>query len=136
MSEHERSSRFGPPRPILLVVSGDLVLQWASEIAKYFPVFKIYIYYGAVKQKSSKYEILSDGSLTRDNFLFAQDNEDLRRSIVVTTHDTFQIRHRPTAVKQDVLKKSRDHTALEGTPNVLSSHFSNSTNLCYDFYFL
>ncbi|KUL90693.1 hypothetical protein ZTR_00025 [Talaromyces verruculosus] len=92
--------------PILVVVPPHLIDQWADELFKATDVFKIHVYYGDGREKTSKNDIQNIEKLTRDHEVFNGENPG--RNVIITSY--------PTAVQRNGLKTQRGWMITKGLP--------------------
>ncbi|OBT70727.1 hypothetical protein VF21_10289 [Pseudogymnoascus sp. 05NY08] len=84
-----------PPRPILLVVPGEIIQQWAGDIKNFDPKMISLVYYGSEALTIATTGKKVDGPLLRGSVHF-DGSERNARTIILTSPDTLRARHGPT----------------------------------------
>lgn len=102
------------PRPFLVLTQSHLVAQISKNFADFSSEFDVFVYGGGTKPLAANVRRITE-HLTTGHPLFDQENECNSQVIVVTSYDTLQARHGPSAIKKYI-------TSLNYKPKVANRH--------------
>jgi SNF2 family DNA or RNA helicase len=89
----------GQPKPYLVVVPSSLLMQWIEELQKFTRTFRLYLYHGDYRAKGAggpKLKRIAQ-KLTKGHAIF-KPREENANIIVLTSYQTFSVRHGPAAL--------------------------------------
>lgn len=104
----ERIQKYGPPRPILVLVPTICIQQFIEELEQITQVFIVEKYHGDIRSGSSKTK------LTKAHSWFSDTNEDNARRLIVSTPQTIAKRHGPEAQKRWMTGQKFDKKVIHG----------------------
>ncbi|KAH0557042.1 hypothetical protein GP486_005170 [Trichoglossum hirsutum] len=94
----ERTQRYGPPKPTMIVVPPTLVHHWVEMIREHLPDFTLFVYYGNYYDDSQdQTKRLIDGYLHKEWF---KKGERIAKAIILTTYETMAQRHGPALLSK------------------------------------